>query len=104
MNALAYNIGHSVAKALGLSGTQANANAEFIGNTALAAMGHYNQLAYPLAAELLEALNNLIADIDDYENVNNLSPNPGHQECWQSVEKARLVADQAAKLLGEQKK
>ena len=42
MNALAYNIGHSVAKALGLSGTQANANAEFIGNTALAAMGHYN--------------------------------------------------------------
>jgi hypothetical protein len=34
---------------------------------------------------MLEALKSLVADIRDYERVNNLAPNPGRKDCWQSV-------------------
>lgn len=39
--------------------------------------------------ELVEALEGLVADVLDYEKVNNLKPNPGKKYCWQSVERAR---------------
>ena len=49
-----------------------------------------------LNAELVEALRAVVADIEDYERVNNLAPNPGKRDCWQSVTRARLVLAKAA--------
>ena len=44
--------------------------------------------------EWLEAsLRGLLADIADYERVNNLFPNPGRQDCWQSVTNARVALE-----------
>ena len=43
---------------------------------------------------LRAALRGLLADIDDYERVNNLSPNPGRKDCWQSVTIAREALDE----------
>lgn len=40
------------------------------------------------APEMLEALQALVAQILDYENVNNLSPNPGRKYCWDDTERA----------------
>lgn len=37
------------------------------------------------------ALSALIADIEDYERVNKLSPSPGKADCWQSVTHAKAV-------------
>jgi hypothetical protein len=33
----------------------------------------------------------LVADVEDYERVNNLAPNPGKRDCWQSVTQAKAV-------------
>jgi hypothetical protein len=41
--------------------------------------------------ELLSALERLVADILDYEQINNLSPSPGKQDCWQSVTRAKAA-------------
>lgn len=38
--------------------------------------------------EMREALTDLVADVRDYERVNNLSPAPGRKDCWQSVTRA----------------
>jgi hypothetical protein len=46
-------------------------------------------------AELVEALKCLVADVDEYERVNNLSPNPGKLECWQSMAIARTALAKA---------
>jgi hypothetical protein len=40
---------------------------------------------------LREALAALIADIEEYERINNLAPNPGKPDCWQSVTRAKAV-------------
>ncbi len=40
---------------------------------------------------LREALAALVADIEDYERVNNLAPNQGKQDCWQSMTNARAI-------------
>jgi uncharacterized coiled-coil protein SlyX len=48
-------------------------------------------------AELEAALKRVLDDIEDYERVNNLSPSPGKQDCWESVSTAR------AALNGEEK-
>ena len=40
------------------------------------------------AAGLLERV---VADIEDYERVNNLAPNPGRSTCWDSIAQARAV-------------
>lgn len=40
------------------------------------------------APEMLEALQALVAQILDYEKVNNLSPNPGRKYCWDNTERA----------------
>jgi hypothetical protein len=42
-------------------------------------------------AQLREALAALIADIEEYERINNLAPNPGKPDCWQSVTRAKAV-------------
>ncbi len=47
------------------------------------------------APELLEALKRLVENIHDYESVNNLAPNPGKQDCWQSVTQARAAIAKA---------
>ena len=42
-------------------------------------------------AKLEAALRNLVADVDDYERVNNLSPSPGRLHSWQSMRIAKEV-------------
>ena len=42
---------------------------------------------------LTKALKNLMNDVLEYERVNNLSPNPGKQDCWQSVTEARRALE-----------
>lgn len=39
--------------------------------------------------ELCEALEGVLSDIEEYERINNLSPSPGEETCWQSVARAR---------------
>ena len=43
---------------------------------------------YIRIAELEAALKRVLDDIEDYERVNNLSPSPGKQDCWESVRAA----------------
>lgn len=40
------------------------------------------------APDLLAALQALVSQILDYERVNNLSPNPGRNYCWDNTERA----------------
>lgn len=40
---------------------------------------------------LIEALQAVLADIAEYERINNLAPNPGRKDCWQSVTRARAA-------------
>jgi predicted ATPase len=42
-------------------------------------------------AELEEALRRVVRDVNDYEEANQLSPNPGRTECWDSVAHAKAV-------------
>jgi hypothetical protein len=42
---------------------------------------------------LRTALERILADIADYERVNNLAPNPGRQYCWDSVAHAHAVLE-----------
>jgi hypothetical protein len=42
-------------------------------------------------AELEAALRNVVRDVNEYERVNNLAPNPGRSECWDSVAAAKAV-------------
>lgn len=37
------------------------------------------------APNLLAALKLVVSQIEDYERVNNLAPNPGRKHCWDSV-------------------
>lgn len=51
--------------------------------------GERNGLTEKMAiAELRRALRAVVADIHEYERVNNLAPNPGRKECWDSVARA----------------
>jgi len=47
------------------------------------------------APELLESLQAVVAQINDYERVNNLSPSPGRTECWDCVARAKEVIAKA---------
>lgn len=40
---------------------------------------------------LVKALEDVIRDINEYERVNNLVPNPGRSECWDSVARAKAL-------------
>lgn len=42
-------------------------------------------------ADLLAALKALVADVTEYERINNLAPSPGKDACWQSVTNARAA-------------
>ncbi|MDO9381882.1 MAG: hypothetical protein Q7T86_03370 [Hyphomicrobiaceae bacterium] len=46
-------------------------------------------------ADLKEALQMVIEDIEDYQRRNNLSPSPGKTDCWQSVTHAKEVLRRA---------
>ena len=46
-------------------------------------------------AELVGTLKAVVADILDYERVNNLSPNPPRTECWDSVTRASAAIAKA---------
>lgn len=72
----------------------AEANAAFI----VEAVNSYEQSRQTIEA-LVVALTNLVADVEDYERVNNLAPNPGKKDCWQSMTRARS----ALLLAGEKK-
>jgi len=41
----------------------------------------------------IEALRAVVRDINEYEHANNLAPNPGRAECWDSVAHAKAVLD-----------
>jgi hypothetical protein len=41
--------------------------------------------------DLRAALQALVDQINDYERVNNLAPNPGRTECWDSVARAKAL-------------
>jgi hypothetical protein len=47
------------------------------------------------AAEEIErlraALAALVADVEEYERINNLAPSPGKPDCWQSITHAKNV-------------
>lgn len=43
--------------------------------------------------ELEAALKSLVADVDDYERVNNLAPSPGRLHCWQSMQNAKELLE-----------
>lgn len=40
---------------------------------------------------LVRALQALVHQMEDYESVNNLAPNPGRTECWDAVTHAKAV-------------
>jgi hypothetical protein len=44
-------------------------------------------------AALVQALQALVDQVNDYERVNNLAPNPGRTECWDTVAHAKRVLD-----------
>jgi hypothetical protein len=41
--------------------------------------------------QMREALAAVVRDVNDYEDANKLSPNPGRSECWDSVARAKAV-------------
>jgi hypothetical protein len=40
---------------------------------------------------LVDTLRAVVRDINDYERANNLAPNPGREECWDSVYRAKVL-------------
>ena len=46
-------------------------------------------------ADLVAALEALVADVLEYERINNLAPNPGRRDCWDSVTAARAALAKA---------
>ncbi len=47
------------------------------------------------APALLTALQTLVGDVQEYERVNKLAPNPGHRDCWQSLTNAHAAIAKA---------
>lgn len=47
------------------------------------------------APDLLAELKAVVAQIEDYERVNNLAPNPGRKHCWDSVARAHAAIAKA---------
>jgi hypothetical protein len=54
------------------------------------AAGHMHGIVERIA-ELEDALRRVVRDVSDYEEANQLSPNPGRTECWDSVAHAKAV-------------
>lgn len=47
------------------------------------------------APDMLAVLKQVVAQIEDYERVNNLAPSPGRQHCWDSVARAHEIIAKA---------
>lgn len=47
--------------------------------------------------DLVQALQALVDQVNDYERVNNLAPNPGRTECWDTVARAKEVLARVSK-------
>jgi hypothetical protein len=47
--------------------------------------------------ELVEVLQMLVDNVNDYERVNNLAPTPPRTECWDSIAHAKRVLAAVAK-------
>lgn len=45
--------------------------------------------------DLLDALKSLVGDVEEYERINNLAPNPGRKRCWISVDQAHAAIAKA---------
>ena len=63
-------------------------------------LGSYNshliadrEMLFAENTKLRAALEDVLADIADYERVNNLSPSPGRKYCWDSVARARRALE-----------
>ena len=63
-------------------------------------LGSYNshliadrEILFAENTKLRAALEDVLADIADYERVNNLSPSPGRKYCWDSVARARRALE-----------
>jgi hypothetical protein len=54
------------------------------------------QMAAERITELEGALRDVVRDVNDYERVNNLAPNPGRSECWDSVGRAKTILAKTA--------
>ena len=54
------------------------------------AIAECNRLQERIAA-LEDALRRVVRDVNDYEETNKLSPNPGRTECWDSMAHAKAV-------------
>jgi len=52
------------------------------------------QLLQKRIETLEDALRRVVADVNEYERVNNLAPNHGRTECWDSVAHAKAVLAQ----------
>lgn len=61
----------------------------------MAEMADANARLIAAAPELLEALKAVVAQINDYERVNKLSPSPGRTECWDCVAHAKQIIAKA---------
>jgi hypothetical protein len=46
-------------------------------------------------AELEKALQGVVSDVLEYERINNLSPSPGREYCWDSIATAHAALDPA---------
>ena len=74
--------GHAIADCSMGYGVEDDANAAFI----VKAVNNHDAL--------VQALQALVDNVNDYERVNNLSPNPPRTECWDTVAHAkRVLAD-----------
>lgn len=71
------------------SGADRDAFMEFVGNMPIPPADAQ------VGTELLMALKDVVADVLDYERVNNLSPAPGRKYCWASVAQAVGVIERA---------
>lgn len=55
----------------------------------------------PHITAIEEAILALLADIEDYERINKLSPNPGKKDCWQSVTRMKEALTSIQELKAE---
>lgn len=61
--------------------------AKLVKELADVAEAHYQ----PMIDVLARTLRALVDQVNDYERVNNLAPNPGRTECWDTVARAKEV-------------
>ncbi len=65
------------------------------GSTVADRAGAWDGHLIAAAPDLFAALKLVVDQIEDYERINNLAPNPGRQYCWDSVAGAKLAMAKA---------